>query len=324
MSVDAVNGPSKTQYSTETTKGSLASLDPLATPDADRFSAADLDDALAALYALVEAAGEAHDKVSAEQVNDKKTSKKEALKQQLAKIEEDIKAEKSLGLFDSIFHAIGQLFEDFFKGEIGKMFEDLGKNIENMINSPNLWKDLQKVATFVAEVAAAVASVASFGSASGLMVGVTAASIALCMAGAVEQNFHVMEQLTHDPAFAKVFGLALSITGALLGGAAGLCQAGKEALTDTARAAGALEGGSKIVSGAAGAGVSAHEYVAAMRQTDIERLHQRQDFLKRCIDSIISDLQEYRKKSAKDEQTVQKTIETSHETQLIAASMLRA
>ncbi len=247
-----------------------------------------------------------------------------------------IQSEHSKGFFDSI----GQLVTDAFKVLVSGNIDALGDDLKAMANSPQFWGDLQKIAAVVAEVASTVASVASFGAGSASVVATTALVIGVVLSttGMVEQNFHVLEKLTNDPEFAKYFTIGCMVGSAVCGltgaaanalssagsAAAQAAQTAQGAWTDVKTAANTIATAGHIASAVFTVPSAAITFDLAEANIDATKRSQQQEFLQNMIEDIIDQLKSDQKKSDKDLGVARQAIETEQETQLTAASMLRA
>ena len=303
-------------------------------PNVDELSLQDLGDAATTMFLLALQGQASRDRCGEQRVEGHAKLKKDAADHEMADRIKQVEALHAPGFFDGI----GQLVADVFKGLATANFDQLDDDARRAASSPNFWGDLQKVAAVVAEVASAVVSGVTLGAGSASLVAVTAFVVGtvLSTAGMVEQNFHVLEKLTNDPEFAKYFAIGCMVGSAVCGlvsaassGLSAAAQEGaKEALSRTSKdvksIAQTVTTAGHIVSACAQLPASAVDYDLAQTDIDAKKRAMQQQVLQKLIDDIIDQLKSRQKESNNDVKVARATIETEQNTQLIAASMLRA
>jgi len=364
--ISALGSPAATHY--------VAPFAPEATPvhadDFPQLDPSDVRDAAMVMFLLMMNGQQAHDRSARGEIDSTSGLKAKERAKELEDFQKQIKMASAKGFFESI----GNLVADTFKAMVTGDFDKLSDDVKDMADSPKFWSDLQKVAAVVAEVASVVVSAVTLGAGSASVVAVTAFVIGtvLSTAAMVEQNFHVLEQLTKNPEFAKWFAIGCMIgsaicnlTGAIANGVTEAAKQGiktsiEEGAGEIAKSVvaspGALANGlttaakqaadialknptvwdslvkiatmtkavADVVGGVATAGAAVVQYDADQTSIDAEKRKQRQTFLQNFISNIVEHLKGQEKDNEKDLKQARENIATVEDTQLLAATMLRA
>jgi hypothetical protein len=305
-----------------------------ASASSDEVSLQDIGDAATTMFLLMMKSRASSDQCAEQRIDGHSKLKKVAADHEMADRIKAVEARNAPGFFDGI----GQLVADAFKGLVTANFDQLDDDARRVASSPNFWGDLQKVAAVVAEVASAVVSGVTLGAASASVVAVTAFVVGtvLSTAAMVEQNFHVLEKLTNDPEFAKYFAIGCMVgsavcglTSAVANGLSTVAKEGaKQALSATAKEVKAIAQTTAtlghVVSACAQLPAAAVDYDLAKTDIDAKKQAIQQQVLQRLIGDIIDRLKSQHDESDKDVNAARAAIATEQDTQLIAASMLRA
>ena len=248
---------------------------------------------LEALLALIQ---EAQGKYAGSKTTEATAAQKEReqkLSEALNKIDEEAKARNSPGFFKAVFRVIKDLASDLFT-DPGKTFSDLGKNLKEMVNSPNFWADVKNgcmaAIKVIALVAAVAASVVTCGAASPILAG---AVILLSVASAVDSQFHVLQKMGVDPKIAAIIDVAMGLAATILSlgaSSAGTVSELARAAKQVRDAAGALQAGTAIVGGAATMVDSGFEKGRLDRSADQKQIanamQQLEDEIKELLEEI--------------------------------------
>src|SRR5581483_5006817 len=263
-------------------------------------------DAIILLLMLMDKSQNAASSEQQQQITATADVKKAVTAEEMKKLAEKIKADGSMGLFGGLAKLVGDAFEAVFAGK----WDQLGKDLVDFVQSPNLWKDFQVVAAVLAEAASSVLSVVSFGGASPLAAGALALGIALSATSMIEQHTHILEKMTNNPEFAKWFAIGCSIGSAVAGGA-GALGAGKAVAQagDLARAAQGIEGASDVAKGIGAIGTAASDYRLAQIDIDVVKAQRREEFLQRMVEALLQNLEHAEKSDEKNKSTGIKAID---------------
>ncbi len=180
--------------------------------------------------------------------------------------EREAEGDGSRGLFASIEHIATTVVDDAEDLRVMDVFTDTKQNLVDTWNSPNFWKDVEKGAKVVAEIAAVVAAsattVVTFGAGAPVLA-LVCVGVAMSAASMADSEFHVLEKCGVDAKTAGWVDFGLAVGGAacnLAGGAAAGANAGTSggftlakqvAITATVTQAGAtmMEGGAHVKTG---------------------------------------------------------------------------
>lgn len=301
-----------------------------------------LDDAMTVLVGMVDSQASAQARTAERQVAGMADLRRGMTRRIQDALDEKLKNEGGKGVFDSVSDLVTDVTKDLLTGHIADAFNDSGGDLDQMVNSPRFWGDVKQIAMVVAEAAATIGSIASFGTASAGAAALIAVGIAMSAAGFAESNFQVLEKMGADPEVAKWVGIGVAIGGAACslgagalnaasaaGSAADAATQGTDAVAQASSTASrvgsamsAVGGGASIVGGGAGIATSVFAYNAAQAEIAAEKARQHSAFIERLAEAIVADLKSDEKRDEKDRQTAVKGVEASNQTQL--AAVMRA
>ncbi len=304
----------------------------------DDIGSISLDDAMTVLVGMVDKQSSDQARNAQKQAAGMASLRKGMTKRIQEALEEKLKNEGGKGIFDSVSDLVTDVTKDLFTGHIADAFNDCGGDLDKMVNSPKFWGDVKQIAMAVAEAAATIGSIASFGTASAGAAALIAVGIAMSATGFAESNFQVLEKMGADPEVAKWVGVGVAIGGAACSCGAGLVNAGTaagsaadaatqgtdaaaQASSTASRVGGAMSavgGGASIVGGGAGIATSVFAYDATQAEIAAEKARQHSAFIERLAEAIVADLKADEKRNEKDRQTAVKGVEASNQTQLAA------